>query len=82
VEWLDHVGSIGRWQFESDVTVSGPGVVRTVGWLWRETAETLVLVGNHAEHEGDIEPEMSNVHAILKRCITRRVTLRDPSRRK
>lgn len=83
VEWLDHAGQASnRWEYESDLGTLQPGLVRSVGWVIREDRQALVIVSNHAEHSEDYEPELQGVHCILKSCITRRVTLRDPSRRK
>jgi hypothetical protein len=83
LEWLDHAGRANvRWEFVTDTESLGPGLVRSVGWILREDRQSLTIVGNHAEHSEDCEPEVQGVHCILKSCITRRVTLRDPSRRK
>jgi hypothetical protein len=82
LEWLDHVGSGDRGWIGEDEVGTVPSTVRSVGWIYKEDRKTLTIVGNHAEHDEQGEPELSGVHCILKSCITRRVTLRDPSRRK
>lgn len=82
IEWLDHSGAASRWEHESDFDVAGfaPALVRSVGWVWRETPEALTIVQNWAEHsDEECEPEVTGVHCIVKSCIKLRIELSLPN---
>jgi hypothetical protein len=84
VEWVDSVGHGQRWQYESDVK-NAPGLIRTVGWVVSEDRRCITLasaIGDHSLTRPDHEQELGGLHTIVKSCIYRRFTLKDPTSRR
>lgn len=77
IEWLDSASlSGGIWRDTDDVAELKPHVIRSVGWVLREDAVSVLLIGHIATHQvsGDL--------SIPKCSIRHRYKLADPSRRK
>lgn len=79
VEWLDSAGRRG-WHSPDDID-NEPAFCRTVGWLYQEDKRAVTLVPTHSEYS-DSDPSAMDPVTIPRACITRRVKLRDPTRRR
>lgn len=72
VEWLDHASSEMQWNSKATRTLTGPFLVRTLGFLLEETDEHIVLVMSHTGEEETFFGEV----LILKSCIKKKKVLR------
>ena len=72
IEWLDHCSlDGGHWQTVESAETLTPVIVQSIGWLLKETKETIVLVPHLSQGQGQVFGEV----CILKRVIIKRKSL-------
>ena len=72
VKWRDSARMPSGWLFECDVnTYKGPGVGESVGWLYSEPGEDLVLIPHKMDMPGDdTQRNVLGGLSIPKECVT------------
>ena len=74
IEWLDAVSNAdGGWQRMKDVEKLTPDLVKSVGWIVKETRDYLTVIS----HNGD--NEVGGDFCIPKACIKKRRVLKCPT---
>ena len=75
VLWRDHVEAMQPWEKLSALELVTP-VIAIVGWIVRETPDTVVVAPVIALDEAD--PDTSGAHALMKSAIVKRTPIKVP----
>lgn len=75
ITWLDHCALHGGgWKAQDDIETLRPMPMYSVGWVVKETKKHVTLI-SHGNNEGSAKGDM----CIIKKCIIRRVRLKERS---
>lgn len=79
VEWVDSFGCTSNWGELVEDCQPEPIVCKSVGWLFRETSECMVIVPHVADVPGDSPKQGCGDMTIPVRCIrqTHDLAIRD-----
>lgn len=79
VQWVDSCSPDGGWTYSKQIVRDyDPSVVRSVGWLVRETDAALVLAPHVANPNDADSEQVDGLMAIPKVAIVARVEMQDP----
>lgn len=68
IRWLD-IHSLSQWASESEVSDLEPKVCETVGWLYKETKDYVIVVGTSTDQADFLEDKYADVNCIPKGVI-------------
>lgn len=77
IEWVDSSGGSG-W-IPVDEIEEEPIIIRSVGWVLRETKDIIVIAAHHGQRNGRTTPEQVHSEMKIPKVAIKRVrNLREP----
>jgi hypothetical protein len=78
IEWKDHWGRTdGGWKPLNEMDDPEPMVMKSVGWVVKETKECVLLSADMDPGSLDENPKSHSEQCILKSCIVNRKKLKN-----
>lgn len=70
IEWMDSMVSTSGWAFNEDIRTDSMLTCKTVGFVFYEDSEQILLCGDYLNDPARKESQNNRRITIPKRCIT------------